>query len=68
MTTIDHVITELEIIIQESIKKNSTLGYFAALYQKVTIRAKEGIENNYFEDCSRMEISNRTIKIAFFNH
>lgn len=53
--TIDDVISMLEDIIQESIEKNSAQGYFAALYHQVTIKVKEGIENNFFEDGPRME-------------
>ena len=55
LNRIDDVISTLEDIIRESIGKNDPLGYFAALYQKVTIKVKEGIENNFFEDGSRME-------------
>ena len=53
--TIDQVISFLEEIIEESKTNNSPMGYFAALYQKVTIKVKEGIENNYFDDGPRME-------------
>ncbi|WP_028892408.1 DUF5995 family protein [Tenacibaculum sp. 47A_GOM-205m] len=53
--TIDDVINILQDIINESIENESTLGYFAALYQKVTIKVKEGIQNNYFDDNQRME-------------
>ncbi|CAM1346196.1 DUF5995 family protein [Tenacibaculum crassostreae] len=53
--TIDDVIIVLQDIINESIENKSPLGYFAALYQKVTIKVKEGIQNNYFDDNQRME-------------
>jgi len=53
--TIEEVIAILETIIIESEKNNDSLGYFAALYQNVTICVKEGIANNYFEDGPRME-------------
>lgn len=53
--TINEVIRILEDIIQESIRENNPLGYFACLYQKVTIKVKEGILNNEFEDGPRME-------------
>lgn len=53
--TIDEVITILENIIIASRKNQSPMGYFAALYQKVTIKVKEGIQNNFFEDGPRME-------------
>ena len=55
INNIDDVITILQDIINESIKNESPLGYFAALYQKVTIKVKEGIQNKYFEDNQRME-------------
>jgi len=53
--TIDEVIAILETIIIESKENNDPLGYFAALYQNVTICVKEGIANNYFDDGPRME-------------
>ena len=53
--TIDQVIEVLETIISESEQSNDTSGYFAALYQKVTIKVKEGINTNYFDDGPRME-------------
>lgn len=53
--TIDDVIRILDAIIVETKNDNSTLGYFAALYQKVTKKVKEGIDNGYFDDAKRME-------------
>lgn len=53
--TIDDVIHQLDIIIANSEKDNNPLGYFAALYKKVTVKVKEGIANNYFDDGPRME-------------
>ena len=53
--TIDEVIETLEQIIQISKKEESTMGYFAALYQKVTIQVKEKLHTNYFDDDERME-------------
>lgn len=52
---IDDVIIILENIIQESKINNNPLGYFAALYKKVTIKVKGGIADNYFDDGPRME-------------
>lgn len=54
-TTIDEVIAMLENIISQSKADKSPLGYFAALYQKVTIKVKEGIAADFFEDGARME-------------
>ncbi|MCE4564987.1 hypothetical protein INQ51_11760 [Maribellus sp. CM-23] len=55
VNSIDDVIAILDSIIQESIKNEDTLGYFAALYQRVTIEVKEGIQTNRFDDDPRME-------------
>lgn len=54
-TTIDQIITELEIIIADAIQTGSRAGYFAALYHKVTCKVKEGILAGEFEDSKRME-------------
>lgn len=52
--TIDEVIARLTEIIDESRRRPSRLGYFAALYRKVTINVKEGIANKVFQDGVRM--------------
>lgn len=54
-TNIDEVIQSLDTIIHHSKEEESPLGYFAALYQLVTIKVKEGIADNFFEDGERME-------------
>lgn len=53
--TIDEVIAQLDDIIARSIRDESRLGYFAALYRKVTAKVKEGIAQGRFEDGPRME-------------
>jgi hypothetical protein len=53
--TIDEVIGQLEEIIDWSRTTKSRLGYFAALYRKVTIKVKEGIAESFFDDGERME-------------
>jgi len=53
--SINQVISTLDEIISETEKNENPLGYFAALYQNVTIKVKEGIQNNFFEDGPRME-------------
>ncbi len=55
INNIDEVIDALGNIILESETNDDTSGYFAALYRKVTVRVKEGIANNEFEDGARME-------------
>ena len=53
--TIDEVIASLEKIIESSKDTENPLGYFAALYQKVTITVKNKLGTNYFDDDARME-------------
>ena len=53
--SIDEVILLLEEIIQTSITTEDTMGYFAALYQKVTVQVKERMAEGYFDDPQRME-------------
>ena len=55
LQSIDEVIAALGNIILESKKNKDTSGYFAALYRNVTIRVKEGIAGNKFENGPRME-------------
>jgi hypothetical protein len=53
--TIDDVLGELTAIIDDCWQQNSRLGYFPAIYRKVTIKIKEGVETWRFEDGERME-------------
>src|SRR5215475_8321232 len=53
--SIDEVIARLTDIIDISRQESSRLGYFAALYRKVTAGVKQGILDGRFEDGARME-------------
>jgi len=53
--TIEEVIARLIGIIEFSRREPSRLGYFAALYRKVTISVREGVLSGRFEDGARME-------------
>ncbi len=53
--TIDDILAQLELIIADSKKTNCRLGYFAALYYKVTASVKDGIAKGRFQDGGRME-------------
>lgn len=69
-TSIEEVITILNTIINDSIKDNNPLGYFAVLYCKVTEKVKEGISEGLFENGPRMEqldviFANRYIKAYY---
>lgn len=53
--TIGEVITSLTEIIDDCKQENSRLGYFPAMYRKVTLRIDDGIRQGRFEDGRRME-------------
>ena len=53
--TIDEVIEQLDEIVKWSEENGSRLGYFPALYKRVTIEIKNRIEQGYFDDNERME-------------
>lgn len=42
--TIDEVVEQLDAIIDCARSENSRIGFFAALYQKVTIKVKEALK------------------------
>lgn len=70
--TIEEVISLLDEIIEESKVESSYMGYFPALYRKVTIRVKEGVEKGEFADGTRMEhldvlFANRYLN-AYYQH
>jgi hypothetical protein len=54
-TSIEDIITSLESIIADCITTNSRLGYFAALYLKVTKSVQQDIASGQFVDGERME-------------
>jgi hypothetical protein len=62
-TTIDGVIDRLQDAIAESLETGSRLGYFAALYQRMTLAVRDGIRAGRFQDAARME----TLDVAFAN-
>lgn len=53
--SIDGVLLSLSRVIEWSEQNNSRLGYFAALYRKVTRAVQQGIADGLFEDGPRME-------------
>jgi hypothetical protein len=52
--TIDHILDALDVVIARALEVGSRVGYFAALYRKVTAKVKEGIEVGFFDDGERM--------------
>ncbi|MBX2829276.1 MAG: hypothetical protein KTR22_14010 [Flavobacteriaceae bacterium] len=55
-TTIEEVIGFLDEIIQDAKNTQSTSGYFAALYRRVTLEVKSKLGQGYFDDDARMEL------------
>ncbi len=55
INSIEDVIAILDDIIVESEKNNDPMGYFAALYKKVTVNVKDEIALGTFDDGVRME-------------
>src|SRR5918995_973371 len=53
--TIEGVLDALDTIITRALEHGSRIGYFAAIYRKVTARIAEGIATGYFDDGERME-------------
>lgn len=53
--TIDDVICALDVIVQSSYDKQSRLGFFAALYRRVTLAVRDRIRGGTFEHNSLME-------------
>ena len=55
VTTIVEVIDQLTSIVAKAEAENNRVGYFAALYKKVTIAVYNKIKAGYFDDNERME-------------
>lgn len=54
-TTIDGVVQVLDDIIDECVRKQSRLGYFPALYRRVTVGIRRRIDEGTYVDGRRME-------------
>jgi hypothetical protein len=55
MSKLDAVVSALDSVIGWSIATSSRLGYFAALYKRITIAVGVAIQNGTFQDGPRME-------------
>ena len=53
--TIDDVVSALNVIVQQSYDQASRLGYFAALYRRVTCAVRDGIAAGSFQNGPLME-------------
>jgi hypothetical protein len=54
MQTVEEVLAALDAVIDRAIYERSRLGYFAAIYRKVTLEVGEGIARGVFDDGDRM--------------
>lgn len=61
--TLDEVVDAIGTVIDWSIGAGSRLGYFAAVYKRVTIAVRTAIEDGLFDDGARME----RFDVAFAN-
>lgn len=61
--TIDEVLTELDLIIDETVAENNFIGIFAYVYRRTTAQVKQAILEKQFEDNIRME----ALDVAFAN-
>lgn len=55
VSTLDEVIDALDTVIEWSMAAASRLGYFAALYKRITVAVRQAIADGAFEDGPRME-------------
>jgi hypothetical protein len=55
VASIDQVIAAIQGIVDWSVANESRLGYFAALYKRITIAIRNGIADHLFDDGPRME-------------
>ena len=66
VTTIDQVVDTIQTIIGWSIEASSRLGYFAALYKRITIAIRTAIAQGLFQDGPRMERFDVTFASRYF--
>ena len=67
VTTIKEVIDALQSLIDWSISESSRLGYFAALYKRITIAVGTAIEQGAFENGPRMERFDVAFAVRYFD-
>jgi hypothetical protein len=66
-TTIQQVVDALGTIINWSIEASSRLGYFAALYKRVTIAVGIAVAEGKFEDGARLERLDAAFASRYFD-
>lgn len=53
--TVEDVLDSLDAIIAQALQVGNRVGYFAAIYRKVTAKVAEGIATGFFDDGERMQ-------------
>ncbi|MBI1807719.1 MAG: hypothetical protein HYR76_11780 [Ignavibacteria bacterium] len=64
---IDEVLKQFDAIIERACVENDRIGYFPALYRRVTLTVKAGIDNGRFENGARMEKLVSTFAIRYLD-
>jgi hypothetical protein len=67
VTTIDGVVEAINSIVDWSISVSSRLGYFAALYKRITIATGTAVSQGKFEDAPRMQRFDVTFATRYFD-
>ena len=67
MSTLDAVVSALDSVIEWSIAASSRLGYFAALYKRITIAVRTAVKNGAFQDGPRMERFDASFADRYFD-
>ncbi|GAS87893.1 DUF5995 family protein [Mycolicibacterium brisbanense] len=62
-TTLDEVVANIDAVIGWSVEASSRLGYFAALYKRITVAVKNAVSDGVFEDGPRLA----RLDVAFAN-
>jgi hypothetical protein len=65
--SVPEVIDSIDEIIAWSIAKPSRVGYFAALYKRITLAVQKAIADKGFQDCARMERFDFTFANRYFD-
>ncbi len=55
INTVDEVLEALDAIVDRALQTGSRVGYFAAIYRKVTAKVAEGLAAGFFDDGERMQ-------------
>ena len=64
---VERIVARLDEIIDEAITERSRIGYFAAMYRKVTVAVRDGIAAGQFEDGPRMAELDRVFAERFID-